>query len=55
MIGFEDLNVKSLAKSRASKSIPDVGWSECLSILFNVPPKQDRQIICSIESLFELQ
>jgi putative transposase len=33
VIGFEDLNVKGLAKTRMSKSILDAGWSEFLTIL----------------------
>ena len=33
VIGFEDLNVKGLAKTRMSKSILDAGWGEFLSIL----------------------
>ncbi|NJL42468.1 MAG: transposase [Pseudanabaena sp. SU_2_4] len=33
VIGFEDLNVKGLARTRMSKSILDAGWSEFLSIL----------------------
>jgi putative transposase len=33
VIGFEDLNVKGLAKTRMAKSILDAGWSEFLDIL----------------------
>jgi putative transposase len=33
VIGFEDLNVKGLAKTRMSKSILDAGWSKFLDIL----------------------
>ena len=33
VIGFEDLNIKGLAKTRMSKSILDAGWGEFLSIL----------------------
>ena len=33
MVGFEDLNIKGLAKTRMSKSILDAGWGEFLSIL----------------------
>ncbi len=33
VIGFEDLNVKGLAKTRMSKSILDADWSEFLAIL----------------------
>lgn len=33
VIGFEDLNVKGLARTRMSKSILDAGWSEFLDIL----------------------
>jgi len=33
VVGFEDLNIKSLAKTRMSKSILDAGWGEFLSIL----------------------
>jgi putative transposase len=33
VIGFEDLNVKGLARTRMAKSILDAGWSEFLDIL----------------------
>jgi len=33
VIGFEDLNVKGLAKTRMAKSILDAGWSDFLNIL----------------------
>lgn len=33
VIGFEDLNVKGLARTRMAKSILDAGWSQFLSIL----------------------
>ncbi len=33
VVGFEDLNIKGLAKTRMSKSILDAGWGEFLSIL----------------------
>jgi putative transposase len=33
VIGFEDLNVKGLARTRMAKSILDAGWSEFMDIL----------------------
>ena len=33
VIGYEDLNIKGLAKTRMSKSILDAGWGEFLSIV----------------------
>ncbi|XZN90021.1 MAG: RNA-guided endonuclease TnpB family protein [Microcoleus sp.] len=36
VIGFEDLNIKALVKTRMAKSILDAGWSEFLTILVSL-------------------
>jgi putative transposase len=45
LIGFEDLNIKGLARTRLAKSILDVAWGAFLNILQAVAVKRGKQAI----------
>jgi putative transposase len=45
LIGFEDLNIKGLARTRLAKSILDVAWGAFLNILQAVAVKRGKQTV----------